>query len=71
MRITYIAPDLAQWRHGGKADIGAMGDNGREQRAVLIAAAGFIATKRLKGLGKSAPFVDIEQQILDADARQA
>ena len=35
------------------------------------AATGLIAAERLEGAGEAAPFVDVLQQILDADAREA
>ena len=57
--------------HGGEAEIGAMRDQGGEQRPVRVAATGLIAAERLEGAGEAAPFIDVLQQILDADARQA
>ena len=57
--------------HGGEAEIGAMCDQGGEQRPVRIGAARLVAAERLEGAGEAAPFVDILQQIFDAHARQA
>ena len=36
-----------------------------------VGATGLVAAERLEGAGEAAPFVDILQQIFDADAWQA
>ena len=51
--------------HGGKAEIGAVGDERGEQRAVWIRSAGFVAAERLKGVGEAAPRVDVLQHVFD------
>ena len=58
-------------RHGGEAEIGAVGDEGGEQRAVRIAAPRFVAAERLKGAGEAAPVVNVLQQVFDAHAWKA
>ena len=58
-------------RHGGEAEIGAVGDQGGKQRAVRIAAPRFVAAERLKGAGEAAPVVNVLQQVFDAHAWKA
>ena len=50
--------------HGGKAKIGTVGDQGREQRTVMILGAGLVAGERLEGAREAAPFVHVLQQVL-------
>ena len=57
--------------HGGKAEIGAMGDQGGEQRTVLILGTGLVAGERLEGAREAAPFVHVLQQVLDPHPRVA
>jgi hypothetical protein len=58
-------------RHGGQAEVGAVGDQAGQQRPVRVAATRFVAAERLEGAGEAAPLVDVLQQVLDAHARQA
>ena len=57
--------------HGGEAEVGAVGDQGGEQRAVWVAAAGLVAAERLESSRGAAPLVNVLQEILDADASEA
>ena len=54
--------------HGGEAEVGAVRDQSGEQRPGQIGVARLIPAERLEGAGEAAPFVDVLQQILDADA---
>jgi hypothetical protein len=57
--------------HGGQAEVGAVGDQGGQQRAVRVGTAGLVAAEWLEGAGEAAQLVDVLQQVLDADAPQA
>jgi hypothetical protein len=57
--------------HGGQPEIGAVGDQGGEQRAVGIRAARFISGKRPKGTGDATAPVDIQQDIFETDPGHA
>ena len=54
--------------HGGEAEVGAVRDQGGEQRPGQIGVARLIPVERLEGAGEAAPFVYVLQQILDAYA---
>ena len=57
--------------HRGETEVGAVRDQGGEQRAVRIGAARLVTAERLEGAGEAAPFIDVLQQVLDAHAWQA
>ena len=57
--------------HGGKAKIGAVGDQGGEQRTVMILGTRLVAGERLEGAREAATFVHVLQQVLDPHPRVA
>ena len=57
--------------HRGETEVGAVPDQGGEQRAVRIGAARLVTAEGLEGTGEAAPFIDVLQQVLDAHAWQA
>ena len=54
--------------HGGQPEIGAVGDQGGEQRAVGIRVAWFVAGERPEGTGEATAPVDFQQDIFKPDS---
>jgi len=56
-------------RHPGQAEIDAVGEHTGEQRGLVLA--GAPGAPMREALGKAGPALDVEQDIGDADTRQA
>ena len=55
--------------HGGQAEVGAVGDQGGQQRPITIPWLWLIAGDRVEGAGETAAPVDVEQDVLDPHPR--
>src|ERR1700756_818610 len=61
---------LGTLRHGGRAEIGGMRGNGGQKCGIKVLKTRFVSRQGSERLSKSAAFVYVTQQVLDADARK-